>query len=63
MNYCIEDVYPTSPLWSPNSQQIIVNINANEGEPVLIDIQKKVANKLTRIPNIVYPEGWMNSLP
>lgn len=63
MDSCIEDVYPTSPLWSPNSQQIVVKINANQGEPVLIDIQKETAYKLTSIPDVVYPEGWMNSLP
>jgi len=63
MDTCIEDVYPSSPVWSPDSQQIIVNINVNKGEPVLFDIQKEASYLLKSIPKIVYPSDWMNSMP
>lgn len=63
LNYCLEDVFPTTPLWSPNSKQIIVSINSDKGKPVLVDIQKNVIYKLTDTPDITYPLAWMNSLP
>lgn len=60
---CIEEIHPdAAPLWSRNSQQIVVGASLGD-EPILVDIQKNVAYKLKSTPAIVYPWGWMNSLP
>jgi hypothetical protein len=61
-DYCIENKYPISPIWSPSSQQIIVSSDLYEG-PVLVDIQKNTVHRLMSIPDVTYPLGWMNSVP
>jgi WD40 repeat protein len=61
INFCVEDVYPTTPLWSPKGQQVVVNINSDNGKPILLDIQKRFVYRLTKLE--AYPLEWMNSLP
>lgn len=52
-----------SPLiWSPNSRQIAIPADLGDNS-VLVDIQKSRVYKLTAIPEIIYPVGWMNSMP
>jgi hypothetical protein len=49
------------PLWSPNSQQVIVNKNVDTGS-IFIDLPQKAAYKIQELPNTTIL-GWMNSLP
>jgi Tol biopolymer transport system component len=60
-NYCITNPYHDVPLWSPNSQQVIVNKNVDTGS-ILIDLPQKAAYKIQELPNTTIL-GWMNSLP
>ena len=57
---CISFPGPDEPVWSPDSQQFVVD--RTSAQPLLVDIQKKVVYKTNEIPN-AYMVGWMNSLP
>jgi hypothetical protein len=57
---CISGDGMENPVWSPDSQKVI--INTYSAQPILVDWQKKIAYKIKYIPNRVI-SGWMNSLP
>lgn len=64
IDYCIKDETPTHrvPIWSPNSQQFILQGYLNGiATSVLIDIQKSAAYTISKTDLI--PLEWMNSLP
>jgi WD40 repeat protein len=61
-DYCIENEYPNVPLWSPNSEQFVIDASLGKGGE-LIDIKKNIGYKLLGIVDTTYPVGWMNSLP
>jgi Tol biopolymer transport system component len=64
LDLCISDggsPNPASPLWSPNSHQIIVNEGLTTG-PILVDLQTNAAYHLQTIPNSIIL-AWMNSQP
>jgi len=62
INPCVRDEYPDYALWSSNSKQLVVSAYLDEGG-TLIDIQKQKTYKLETIPDTIYPQGWMNSIP
>ena len=62
-------VLPDPPLWTPDSKQITVltyTPGQNHGFQVLIDLQKRVAYKITELPELsngYFLAAWMKSIP
>lgn len=59
---CVTNEYPDYPVWSSDSQQLVVSAYLNEGG-ILVDLQKMVTYKLLTLVDTVYPIEWMNSIP
>lgn len=49
-------------IWAPNSQHLAIPGYIGDGG-ALIDVQKNKLYNLTVIPDIIYPQEWMNSIP
>ena len=62
INPCVTNEYPDFPIWSINSQQLVVNEYLDEGG-ILVNLKDNLVYKLMKIANINYPLGWMNSMP
>jgi len=52
-----------SPLWSPDSRQMIVYVSGYSTPLILVDWQEKMAYKIKELPHDGTLYGWMNSLP
>jgi hypothetical protein len=57
---CISGEGLVNPVWSPDSQKVIVNTAS--AQPILVDWQEKLAYKINAMPDRMIID-WMNSLP
>jgi len=48
--------------WSPDSQQFAIPAYL-DNPSTLVDIQEQKIYKLLAMPDTLYPQGWMNSIP
>lgn len=62
VDYCLKGYSFDNPAWSPDSTQMIVGSSVGIGG-MLIDIPTNRSYKLVDIPGVLYPAGWMFSLP
>lgn len=59
---CFKSKEQFSLIWSPDDRQISIPKYLGDGS-ILIDIQENKIYNLTVMPDIIYPQEWMNSIP
>ena len=62
VDYCLEGYRNDGLGWSPDSTQLITGSSVGIGG-TLIDLLTNRSYKLVDIPGVLYPAGWMYSLP
>ncbi|MGB8213562.1 MAG: hypothetical protein WCE68_08390, partial [Anaerolineales bacterium] len=61
-DYCLpsDDAISTQPHWSPDSQQIVFELEGDPEYVVVADIQKKRAVEIAKNNTVI---GWMKTSP